>query len=260
MCTWHYYPSAGGHEHQPLGSLHFADLCTKRSGKPSPQEKMEKVKNFLCTTQSIQKQTIPRKKEIQYDYVWVSEREKRRELGYSQSSSDIIEKLLSILKEKRDHFNNKIWVALILKLLKLQKLIIQDPLLSPNKNKAEKPRHSKKKKKKTTTTTTTTTITTTTPSDSDITETKQNRRRIAYILIIHFLGFTSINKDLVYSINRLCIWPTSMFSVCSSLHRQKTKPLSTSKGCDPIKLKACVLNFADLEVLILLQNQRPINA
>ena len=147
MCTWHYYPSAGGHEHQPLGSLHFADLCTKKSGKPSPQEKMEKVKNFLCSTQSIQKQTIPRKKEIQYDYVWVSEREKRRELGYSQSSSDIIEKLLSILKEKRDHFNNKIWVALILKLLKLQKLIIQDPLLSPNKNKAEKPTHSKNKKK-----------------------------------------------------------------------------------------------------------------
>ena len=217
MCTWHYYPSAGGHEHQPLGSLHFADLCTKKSGKPSPQEKMEKVKNFLCSTQSIQKQTIPRKKEIQYDYVWVSEREKRRELGYSQSSSDIIEKLLSILKEKRDHFNNKIWVALILKLLKLQKLIIQDPLLSPNKNKAEKPTHSKNKKK------TKKTTATTAPSDSDITKTKQNRRRIAYILIIHFLGFTSINKDLVYSINRLCIWPTSMLSVCSSLVSTQTK-------------------------------------
>nr|GMD71016.1 hypothetical protein Iba_chr12eCG11900 [Ipomoea batatas] len=41
----------------------------------------------------------------------------------------IIDKLLRILKEKRNYFNHKIWVALILQFLKLQKLIIQKALI-----------------------------------------------------------------------------------------------------------------------------------
>lgn len=143
MCTWRYCPSAGGHERQPLGSLHFADLCAKKSGKPSPQEKNGKRLTTFYAQLKVSKSKPSQKKGK--SIMIMCERQKRRELGYSQSSSDIIKKLLSILKEKRDHFNNKIWVALILKLLKLQKLIIQDPLLSPNKNKAEKPTHSKQK-------------------------------------------------------------------------------------------------------------------
>lgn len=60
-------------------------------------------------------------------------RKQRKKVSFLQSHGEIIKKLLWIIKEKRHNFNNKIWVALILKLLKLQKLGIQETLL-PTKN------------------------------------------------------------------------------------------------------------------------------
>lgn len=66
--------------------------------------------------------------------------------------------------------------------------------------------------------------------------------------ILHFLWLTSINKDFVYSANRLCIWPTSMLCLA---------PLNTDTPlCDPIKTGG--LNLADLEEL--LRNKKTINA
>ena len=48
----------------------------------------------------------------------------------SQSFGEFSEKPLRVFKEERDHFNHKVWIALILQLLKLCELIIKKTLLT----------------------------------------------------------------------------------------------------------------------------------
>lgn len=80
---------------------------------------------------------------------------KRREAekqkhGSLQGSGQIIEKLLGILKEEGNNFNHKIWIALILQLLKLCELTIQEPLFSrtQKKNRQNQNHNQKKQKQK----------------------------------------------------------------------------------------------------------------
>lgn len=116
---------------------------------------------------------------------------KRKDLGSSQSSGDIIEKLLRIIKEQRHHFHNKIWVALILKLLKLQKLPIQKPLLSPKNTRKQKwPNKSRTEQNGKT--------------NPNTTKSKQTHLKIIH-KFQHFLFLTSRNKDFVQSTHCLCI-------------------------------------------------------
>lgn len=87
-----------------------------RKGK-TPNEQQ----NWSFQKQSMNRKSIQNPNEKKTDW-------KGKILGSLQSSGDLIEKLLRIIKEKRYNFHNKIWVAVILKLLKLQKLPIQKPL------------------------------------------------------------------------------------------------------------------------------------
>lgn len=58
--------------------------------------------------------------------MWTNQ--EKRELKFSQSYGDLIEKPFRVFKVKIHHFSNKIWVALILQLLKVAKLIVKNTL------------------------------------------------------------------------------------------------------------------------------------
>lgn len=105
----------------------------KRKWKNPPRKK----KSSSTIKSNPKAKTWPGKKKKQF-IEKKRKKKKSRELGSLQGWSEIIEKLFRIFKEERNNFNYKFWVALILQLLKLQKLAIKKPLLSPQQKKKKK--------------------------------------------------------------------------------------------------------------------------